>query len=295
VSIAETVLSTLFERLIRAGIIVTADWATLRFFEEVPFYLVVALLVISGFAFIALERKEFLHKRQMYSATLVGLVLIYLVICGYAYIEMPAAPMTHSSGEGQPSTPPATPQASVTSSAVAPAPQPPKPKLSAEEIATKIGVWASIDQQMNDLSIILNKGNAILNNWLSDAMSDRGNETRNIEALGKSVQNVRTKLDQLRGLYTDDPDIAAALKPVALPPGRPLPPLSIFLSLTGSIDGFAQQLASFSDPLPQSFESEMIPYVGAFRRDLNAMREWQSQTKHTAAEKDKELSKMESK
>jgi hypothetical protein len=88
-SIAESVFSALFERLVRAGVIVTADWATLRFFEEVPFSLVITLFVISGFAFIALERKESLKKRGLYSTTIVGLVLIYGAICGYAYETMP--------------------------------------------------------------------------------------------------------------------------------------------------------------------------------------------------------------
>ena len=100
-SIAESVFSAIFERLVRAGVIVTADWATLRFFENVPFYLVIILLVISGFAFMVLERKEWLQARKLYAIVLVLLVFAYLVVCGYGYYTLPPAHSTPASGTVQ--------------------------------------------------------------------------------------------------------------------------------------------------------------------------------------------------
>jgi hypothetical protein len=165
--------------------------------------------------------------------------------------------------------------------------------LSGEDIATKIGIWQSVYRQVNDLAAVLNKGYAMLDSWLRDVRSDRGNEIRNLETLAASVESFRARLDQLRNLYSNDAEVAEALKPVALPPGRPLPPFTIFHSLLDSISGFTAQLRSYSDPVPADIESEMIPFIGAFRRDLNAMRDWQSKVTQTAAEQDKLLSKME--
>ena len=102
-------------------------------------------------------------------------------------------------------------------------------------------------------------------------------------------------MDELRNLYLADVDVAAALKPVALPPGRPSPPFTVFHSLTDSINGVIAQLRRYSDPVPANIEYEMIPFLGAFRRDLNGMRDWQSQVGQTAAQQHNSLSKMEPK
>jgi hypothetical protein len=162
-------------------------------------------------------------------------------------------------------------------------------------VATKIGVWQNISPQINDLTGILNKAYEMLYNWPRDVRSDRGNEIKNLEMLATSLETFRARLDQLRNLYSNDSDVAMALKPVALPPGRPLPPFTVFHSLTDSINSFAAQLRRYNDPVPANIESEMIPFVGAFRRDLNTMRDWQSQVSQTAAEQDKILSKIGSK
>lgn len=84
----------------------TADWATLRFFEEAPWPLVVILLVLSGAAFVALEHKEWLQKRRWYASTLIAITFAYLVLCGYGYYALP----THGTQAGSvaPSTPPST-------------------------------------------------------------------------------------------------------------------------------------------------------------------------------------------
>jgi hypothetical protein len=177
----------------------------------------------------------------------------------------------------------------------APASQEQSSSLSAEDIATKIGVWQSINQQMNDLAGILNQGYAMLDKWLPDAKSNRTDLINRATALEASVQKFRTGLDQLRSLYLKDTDIATALDAVHLPGGRVDASYSVFTSLPYSIVQFVQHLQNLSDPLPKDVEYEMVPYIGAFRRDLNAMRDWQSQVRQTAATQDAELSKMKAK
>lgn len=171
----------------------------------------------------------------------------------------------------------------------------PSTSLSAADIATKIGVWQSVNQRMDDLAKILNEGYAMLDHWLPDAKSNRTDLINRANRLENAVQNFRIELDQLRNLYLKDADIAAALQAVYMPGGRVDPSYSVFTSLPNSIHGFAHHLQGLGDPLPASIENEMIPYVGAFRRDLNALRDWQSQVRQTAASQDAELSKMEAK
>jgi len=167
--------------------------------------------------------------------------------------------------------------------------------LSASDTATKIGVWKTIDQRLNDLSVLLNQGYEMLDHWLANARSDRVTLVKNAATLASSVENFRAKLDELRGLYGSDGDIAAALRPVYVPGGRVEPTATIFLSLPHSLRQFSAHLAQMSDPLPVDIEAEMIPYIGAVRRDLNAVRDWQSQVRQIAAEQEKQLSRMHAK
>lgn len=172
-------------------------------------------------------------------------------------------------------------------------PSPPKSNLSATEIATKIGVWTSINRQMDDLAKLLNRGYPMHDTWLADVRSDRGTEIKNIEALGASFEIFRAKLDKLRELYVNDTDIATALRPVALPPGRPLPPYTIFRSLNNSIDALASELRGVNDPVPENIEATMFSFTGALKRSLDAMRDWQGEVRKAAAEQETFLSRVE--
>jgi ElaB/YqjD/DUF883 family membrane-anchored ribosome-binding protein len=169
------------------------------------------------------------------------------------------------------------------------------PNLSASDIATKIGVWKTIDQRMSDLSHLLDQGDDMLDHWAVNARSDRNNLAKNADALASSIQSFRAKLDELRNLYGKDTDIATALSPVYVPGGRVEPTATIFLSLPNSLTQFSSHLREMSDPLPENMETETIPFIGAVRRDLNALRDWQSQVRQIAAEENKQLSKLDRK
>ena len=148
---------------------------------------------------------------------------------------------------------------------------------------------------MNELAGLLNAGYAIHDSWWSAIQEDRDSEIRNINTLARSFETFRAKLDQLRELYTDDADIAAALKPVALPPGRPLPPYTIFYLLNKSIEAYTSRVQAMPNPLPANAESEMFSSIGAFKRSLDAMRSWQTEVNQAAAKQEKLLSEMEPK
>ena len=173
--------------------------------------------------------------------------------------------------------------------------QPSQADLSAEDIATKIDVWNSVNQQMNDLSKILNSGYVMLETWLLDAQSNRSAEIAKANTLESAVANFKVKLERLRNGYTNFPDIAAALQQTVISGGRPAVPGTIFDSLIRSIGAFQGQLGSLPDPLPPDLENEMRPYVGALRRDLNAVSDWQSKTGETARVQGSKLSKLGSK
>ncbi|MGB7101319.1 MAG: hypothetical protein WBD95_21450 [Xanthobacteraceae bacterium] len=93
-------------------------------------------------------------------------------------------------------------------------PAEPAPKLSPSEIATKIGVWNTIDQRMNILSRLLNQGYILMDRWEENARSDRGNLAKNIGSLSASIEQFRSKLDELRNLYGQDKEITTILLPV---------------------------------------------------------------------------------
>jgi hypothetical protein len=162
--------------------------------------------------------------------------------------------------------------------------------LSAEDIAIKIGVWKTIDQRMDKLADLLNQGYELIDRWENNARSDHETLARNAETLEKAIQDFRAKMDELRDLYGRDYDIEAALHSVYVPGGRVEPTATIFLSLPNSLTKFSAYLHGLSASMPEKFEQEMIPFVGAVRRDLNAMRDWQSQVRQTAAQADKQLS-----
>jgi hypothetical protein len=162
-------------------------------------------------------------------------------------------------------------------------PAEPAPKLTPAEIATKIGVWNAINQRMNALSALLNQGYASMDHWEERARLDRGGLTKNIGALAASIEQFRAKLDELRNLYGQDKEITTILLPVYVPGGRIAPTATIFLSLPNSLSQFSSHLRELPEPLPEDIGNEMIPYVGAVMRDLNAIRDWQSHVRQTGA------------
>jgi hypothetical protein len=175
------------------------------------------------------------------------------------------------------------------------APQSPQGSLSdAEDIATKIGIWQSVDQQINDLTKVLNEGYATLDTWLPDFQSNRSEEIMRVGALEVAAADFRAKLETLRTSYFNYADIAEALKETAISPGSPPIPGSTFDRLLRSIHGFAQQLRSFGDTPPHNLKN-ITPHVDALRRDLNAVKRWQSEIRQTAEDQGKKLYKIESK
>jgi hypothetical protein len=173
--------------------------------------------------------------------------------------------------------------------------QPSQSKFTAAEIATKIGVWGAIRRHMDEFTGLLNLGYSIHDSWWASAQEDRDSQIRNITSLATRFETFRAKLDQLRDLYTDDPDVAAALKPVLLPPGRPMPPYTMFYLLNKSIEAYAHHLRAMPGPLPANAESEMFTFVGAFKRSLDNMSAWKTEVIQAAGKQEKLLSEMEPK
>jgi hypothetical protein len=154
--------------------------------------------------------------------------------------------------------------------------------LGPEDIRIKITIWESVERQMADLDTRLNRASELLDTWQSGFPKERG-EMRTLNGLSGSIHDIRKRLEGLRTSYTNYADVDAALKAATITPGAPMIPGSIFDQLIRSLDAFTQQLGSLVDPLPQDAETTMAPYVTAVRRNLNAVKAWQSDTQKIAA------------
>ena len=174
-----------------------------------------------------------------------------------------------------------------------PIPETSKPttNLNAEDIAAKIVVWKSIELKMDDLAPILNNGYNMLASWERDFRSEPSGEIEIVGKLTNSVADFRAKLARLRDNYLNYADIADALKEITISGGRPPVPGTIFDKLIRSSEAFAQELRSPS----QNFEAEMTTYVGALKRDLDAIRDWRNTIARTAVSQAQELAKMQAK
>src|SRR5262249_51814739 len=119
----------------------------------------------------------------------------------------------------------------------------PAKNLSAKDIAAKIVVWKSIELKMDDLRPILTSGDNMLSTWERDFRSDPQAEIEIVGKLANSVSDFRANLAR-RDNYSNYPDITDALKEVAISPGRPPVPGTIFDSLIRSSEAFAHELRS---------------------------------------------------
>ena len=175
--------------------------------------------------------------------------------------------------------------------------QPPLSNLSAQDIATQIGVWTLIDDRMNELASILNRGYEHLDRWKVNVKSDQQTEIKNVADFGTSIEIFRRQLADLRDLYLNDPQISSVLMPVVIPGGRTNPSATIFLALRASVEQFVAQLQNLKveGMTDSELDAKMIPYVGAFKRDLNAMRSWQGQVRSASGEQQTQLSQLQSK
>src|ERR1700733_14123878 len=70
-------------------------------------------------------------------------------------------------------------------------PAPPPPNLSAEDIKTMIGVWKSVEQQMNDLSALLDEGDAMLETWAVETEANRSAEIKKAQDFSAKASNFR--------------------------------------------------------------------------------------------------------
>jgi hypothetical protein len=169
-------------------------------------------------------------------------------------------------------------------------PQAAQANLTAEDIAKKIGVWQSIDQQMNSLAKVLDQGYTML---AAAAQINPSELAQKAAELGVSVYKLRLELEMLHNSYYDDADVVVTLKEAVRAGGRTPVPGTVFDRLIRSFEGFSNELRSFVNSPPQNLENS--PYITALKRDLNAAQVWLSANRATAATKSQELSQMKPK
>jgi hypothetical protein len=152
--------------------------------------------------------------------------------------------------------------------------------LSAEDIATKIDIWRSVNNQMNDFARALNQGYAVIDGLSNRIRNDKIGYQSDIIKFRDAYQTSINSLNSLRDAYSGYSDVYEALDP------------NVHVKLSRSIMGFYSAIESLSTPVPDNYENSIRPYTGALKRDLDAIRDWQSALRQTATSKGAELSKM---
>jgi hypothetical protein len=162
-------------------------------------------------------------------------------------------------------------------------PAAPSETLSPEDVSTKIGIWVSVDQQMNEFAKALNIGYSLIDTWANDVKTDKISVLATTESFRTNLKVAVDKLESLRVAYPNYKDVYEALNTDALN------------KLFRSIEGFLQQIRSLPINLPENYENVVRPYSGALKRDLDVIRDWQSAMRGNAIKKEQELSRRESK
>jgi hypothetical protein len=283
---AETVLSALFERLMRAGIIVTGDWATLRFFEEAPWSVILILLGISGVAFAVLERKESLKERGWYATTLVIVAAAYVVVCGYAYHTMPP------SGHSQPL--PGVTSAPMPSETFTPA----APKVDKPSYPPRLAGDADKEIQVIDnFSEILRKeampqpqeGRDILSQW-QDALDDVKQPIyfQSVAQYRNKVSATNDKIWDMLQQYQQycDNDLCAMIDP-----RQNINLTDAFVQLRGMLVGLRGIIDPSIKRSTPTLAQIVAPWLDRVGTQIFAYDQWITEARNKLSERRKELGK----
>jgi len=155
--------------------------------------------------------------------------------------------------------------------------------LTAEEIKTLVDVWRSVQDQMNDIVILTNAGQALIPNW-PQRVRDGGNQAFANELLRQRnlINQRRISLQSLYAAYQRYPNVRSALAQVAT--------TGVFDRLYGALDSFSHEVQNLPTPLPENFENTLRPYAGELRGALDAMAQWADGTRVFATKQSGELS-----
>jgi hypothetical protein len=162
-------------------------------------------------------------------------------------------------------------------------PASPESKMSADEIATKIDIWQSVEGQMNDFTNVLNKGTALLKNWPERLKVNRAAFTSEIVDFRNGFGLVQSRLGDLRATYPTYSDVANALTQREAD------------VLARTIQNFLNAVSSLPSDLPENYESVIRPYAGGLNREIAMVANWVSVTRTFSAKSRQNLTQAESK
>jgi hypothetical protein len=176
------VLTPLLLPALRAMAVMGMEWTTLNFIENVPIIVRIATFVISAFVLAVLECRDWLNfkRRHLFAYLISGLVVIYLTICGYAFIYLQEPPAPNPAVTELETNLAAAMRArdiaiSERDAArrehgqVSPSPSIPPlpPSMRSDEIEARIDAWKAVGAQLNDVDRLLSEGDNVVNNWQS--------------------------------------------------------------------------------------------------------------------------------
>jgi len=160
--------------------------------------------------------------------------------------------------------------------------------LSQDEITIKTAIWKSVDEELNNYSNVLNRGYVVLDTWQQDVRVDRQKVMNSLQVLVNSSALIKERIRGLRASYMNYSDVADALKQAEYI--RSNIPTTIFDKLEQSIGNLWQAIRALPEPLPPNIDNSTSAYSAAFRRDLNAARDWQVITHGIVTDSENELS-----
>jgi hypothetical protein len=166
-------------------------------------------------------------------------------------------------------------------------PDPPKekqqPPLTAEDVQTLIGVWNSVDAQMEDMVGLSKQGKSLVKDWPQRLSENSALIQEQLTKMRDSVEQRRVSLSTLYNIYGRLPNVGHELAEAARD--------GVFQNLSRSLDNFAREIQRIrSSPPATNTETKLKPYATSLDGALDAMTKWASTTRDFAKLQSDELS-----
>jgi hypothetical protein len=208
----------------------------------------------------------------LFSALSVGaLALLYSFILSPLIYNQPVVPGAASPASPAPPTPAQAP---------APSPQPVKPaepKLTPEEIATRLSIWESVSVgHMNELTTAYNSIDAAFTGWENSIAASGSRKKLYQDIINTTATLIKgcTDLETLRSEFPNEQEIYDALD---------IHPHAV--TLYKSSNDFANAVNNGDDI------TKLRPLAGALRREMVSMRDWLTNLGRIANKKRKNFQK----
>ena len=288
------VIAPLVLTCIRLWAVAMLEWGSLRFIDHAPVSVWIASSVIAAFVLVVLEKRDWLNfkDKRYFPISLLSLLALWICITLYGYyFDNKQEPIQSQLESAIRQRDAATSDAATlrrqlenvghNAGSVAAPTGSSQATLSAEDIATKMGVWESVsNSNTRELTMAYNSLDLPLSQWVDRIKTPDGrhqlyNDLINSTAAYMAASN---DLDILRSEYPNYQDISDAL---AQPHRSELQRVAA---------NFANAVSKIPDNPQPNFDIQLRPLAGALRREMDATQAWLTGLVRTAGQSRKLLS-----